>query len=305
MVLALSQPAAVPAQIPHRSGIRTVSLSLCNTDDWRTVGTDSSPYCTGTCVRDEVNNLHGKTDNAIKVEHIVWLGTPRAETTRCGWMKFNTTAIPDNAVILTARIRYLVHYWEMSFNFRFTALNVDPVGTGARDLYQAITDGPVCADLPMGRLWETTYVNTAGVQHIQNSLSRNWVAFGLVGYNWSRILTERAWITGWNNNPRADSPWLDVDYSLTGAEEPPAGALSEPHRRPTIVRGVLWLSPSPLPSPSRGEGKEGRAELLDISGRSVMELRPGANDVRHLAPGVYFVPQTPGAARQFRVVVTR
>jgi len=32
-----------------------------------------------------------------------------------------------------------------------------------------------------------------------------------------------------------------------------------------------------------------RAELLDAAGRRVMELRPGANDVRHLSPGVYFV----------------
>jgi len=32
-----------------------------------------------------------------------------------------------------------------------------------------------------------------------------------------------------------------------------------------------------------------RAELLDINGRKVLDLRPGANDVRSLAPGVYFV----------------
>jgi hypothetical protein len=29
--------------------------------------------------------------------------------------------------------------------------------------------------------------------------------------------------------------------------------------------------------------------LLDISGRKVLALRPGPNDVSHLAPGVYFV----------------
>jgi hypothetical protein len=32
-----------------------------------------------------------------------------------------------------------------------------------------------------------------------------------------------------------------------------------------------------------------QASLLDISGRKVMGLRTGANDVRALAPGVYFV----------------
>jgi hypothetical protein len=32
-----------------------------------------------------------------------------------------------------------------------------------------------------------------------------------------------------------------------------------------------------------------RAALLDVSGRKVLDLLPGANDVRTLAPGVYFV----------------
>jgi len=32
-----------------------------------------------------------------------------------------------------------------------------------------------------------------------------------------------------------------------------------------------------------------RAALLDISGRKVLDLRPGANDVPALAPGIYFI----------------
>ncbi|UCG41750.1 MAG: YncE family protein [candidate division WOR-3 bacterium] len=32
-----------------------------------------------------------------------------------------------------------------------------------------------------------------------------------------------------------------------------------------------------------------QSDLLDITGRKVMELSPGPNDIRHLAPGVYFV----------------
>ncbi len=37
-----------------------------------------------------------------------------------------------------------------------------------------------------------------------------------------------------------------------------------------------------------------RADLRDVTGRKVMELRPGENDIRHLAPGVYFIrrPET-------------
>ncbi|MEO0078169.1 MAG: SBBP repeat-containing protein [candidate division WOR-3 bacterium] len=51
----------------------------------------------------------------------------------------------------------------------------------------------------------------------------------------------------------------------------------------TIVRGVLFL-----PEVSGGEQGVSRI-LLDVSGRKVMELRPGPNEMRHLSPGVYFV----------------
>jgi DNA-binding beta-propeller fold protein YncE len=68
-----------------------------------------------------------------------------------------------------------------------------------------------------------------------------------------------------------------------------AGAVAEPRvsrqtgERPasTLVRGVLFL-------PERA-GTSSSASLLDINGRKVMDLLPGPNDVRALAPGVYFV----------------
>jgi hypothetical protein len=40
-----------------------------------------------------------------------------------------------------------------------------------------------------------------------------------------------------------------------------------------------------------------RAELLDVSGRKVLDLHPGANDVRALAPGVYFVREAQARAQ--------
>jgi hypothetical protein len=57
----------------------------------------------------------------------------------------------------------------------------------------------------------------------------------------------------------------------------------------------------------RGPGTGDRAALLDISGRKVMDLEPGANDVRALAPGVYFVREQPQGSsskpQAFRKVV--
>jgi Neuraminidase (sialidase) len=60
----------------------------------------------------------------------------------------------------------------------------------------------------------------------------------------------------------------------------------------TIVRGVLFLGVD-----SRQHSAY-RADLLDAAGRKAMVLRLGANDVSHLAPGVYFVQEASGVERE-------
>jgi len=52
----------------------------------------------------------------------------------------------------------------------------------------------------------------------------------------------------------------------------------------TVLRGTLVMPEAPSRNPQT-------ASLLDISGRKVMDLCPGTNDVRALAPGVYFVSE--------------
>jgi YVTN family beta-propeller protein len=61
----------------------------------------------------------------------------------------------------------------------------------------------------------------------------------------------------------------------------------------TVVREVLRLPASPSAI---------RTSLFDMTGRQVMALHPGANDVRHLAPGIYFVRER-SAVR--KVIITR
>jgi YVTN family beta-propeller protein len=72
------------------------------------------------------------------------------------------------------------------------------------------------------------------------------------------------------------------DTLLVGMEEGQPQASS---RKPeaTVVRGVLNLGVG-----SRQQAGY-RAELLDVSGRKVLSLKTGANDVTGLSPGVYFV----------------
>ncbi len=64
---------------------------------------------------------------------------------------------------------------------------------------------------------------------------------------------------------------------------------------PTIVGGMLWLGPDLGHDPKSQSGSRScPASLLDITGRKVMDLQPGENDIRHVAPGVYFIrgPET-------------
>jgi hypothetical protein len=65
----------------------------------------------------------------------------------------------------------------------------------------------------------------------------------------------------------------------------------------TVVRGVLLVSSD--------ECRLSSGELLDAVGRKALDLKPGANDVSRLAPGVYFVRSEPSAASRQPSAVTK
>jgi YVTN family beta-propeller protein len=89
--------------------------------------------------------------------------------------------------------------------------------------------------------------------------------------------------------------------SALGIEQSFKPHAASPKPTPTVIRGVLFLSASLL-TPD--------CYLLSIVGRKALVLRPGANDVSRLSPGVYFVrgPKTedgrPGVAVT-KVVIQR
>ena len=90
--------------------------------------------------------------------------------------------------------------------------------------------------------------------------------------------------------------WLD-DRGLyaqrvadgAGVMETPNAGVRATNTGPTVVGGVLFLPGD------RGPRTGDRAALHDVAGREVLDLKPGANDVRALAPGVYFVRSEPSA----------
>ena len=65
----------------------------------------------------------------------------------------------------------------------------------------------------------------------------------------------------------------------------------------SVIRNVLIL-------PEAASLKPQAASLLDASGRKALDLRPGANDVSGLSPGVYFVREAQAQAVR-KVVITR
>ena len=78
--------------------------------------------------------------------------------------------------------------------------------------------------------------------------------------------------------------------SMSGIEDSHRPQAASSKSLPTVIRGVLLLAERPSSSPSA-------SYLLDIGGRQVMALKPGANDVSRLAPGVYFVREAQAQAQ--------
>ena len=97
--------------------------------------------------------------------------------------------------------------------------------------------------------------------------------------------------------------WFATNNPAAIAEQPPQQPVGvQPSA--TVVRNVLFL-----PEATRHK-TQAASSLLDIGGRKVLDLKPGANDVRYLAPGVYFVREEPQAASSKpqavrKVIVTR
>jgi hypothetical protein len=81
------------------------------------------------------------------------------------------------------------------------------------------------------------------------------------------------------------------------SESRPSSLTPRPLLTATIISGVLFVPRSLDPSISRS--------LLDISGREVLSLRPGANDVSALSPGVYFVCEKSSAAGHMPQAIRR
>ena len=81
-----------------------------------------------------------------------------------------------------------------------------------------------------------------------------------------------------------------------GIEESASGEVRRANWVATVVGDVLRLPGLAGHEPDAPGGIGSCPCLLDATGRRVMELAPGENDVAHLAPGVYFVRGAQGSS---------
>ncbi|UCG43972.1 MAG: hypothetical protein JSU73_05005 [candidate division WOR-3 bacterium] len=104
------------------------------------------------------------------------------------------------------------------------------------------------------------------------------VAFCTIG--WHACQCSLAYISGRQDSVVRDSFYVEPSSAIVEG----APRTEAPRPQVSVCRGTLTLP--------------GRycAELHDIMGRKVSDLEPGENDIRHLAPGVYFCRPTAGYA---------
>jgi CubicO group peptidase (beta-lactamase class C family) len=134
----------------------------------------------------------------------------------------------------------------------------------------------------IGLVWERGYVGQHEVWNHPggwNGIS-TWIGFCQADNTGAVVLCNMTWAHGAILG--AIAPAL-LDWAASGVEDNPKPQTAESRPAATIIRGTLFRTRSLDPSvPS---------SLLDVSGRAVLDLKPGANDVSRLAPGVYYLSE--------------
>ncbi len=215
------------------------------------------------------------------------------------WAIFDLAGIPDSATVTGAVLHYTTFPGFDTAYSIWRHLSSDPLTASGPVLYAECGTAPVVSDTAYDPVSGPTsrVLNATGVAAVQTGLAEDRVAFG-----WQRHES-----TGWRYargiETPGQEPFLVVAFDPPVAiHELPAAAI--PHPTTTIARDVFFLPHSLTPAPCS-------LFLLDASGRRVMDLLPGPNDVTSIAPGVYFASQTGATIRgtvesgTWKVVVAR
>jgi len=218
-------------------------------------------------------------ENPITWGNFFWMTTPCNER---GFARYDLAPIPDHVNVTAATVHYFVYWDTLNTAAEIRLLTVLPFPDSepqAQEIYDSISAGTLVATVDSTVVgWNAVVLGEPALRAIEERvLTTDWLG---LGWTYPGTDSADAVARGW----RSDSlkTYLTVEYVLTGVEERASGGWRVASYGPTIVSGVLNLRPTI-------SGLRSQPKLLDAGGRVVMELRPGDNDVRGLAPGVYFV----------------
>ena len=217
------------------------------------------------------------------VEYCYWVSIyPYEVVLGAGYVGFDLADIPDKAQIQAATI-FFYQYYDTFTTPRVTPVVIDHRQWTAESVWAALRGPAVGAEVTCQPGWSQAAFDPTGLSVLKASLPPDSVFFGLTcGGNVSEGIAYGC------AAPESLRPYLRVDYLPPGVEDSPQLGVSSHKPLPTIIRGVLYLPRDMTEIRSVIPDRVPRPVLLDATGRMVLDLHPGANNVSRLAPGVYF-----------------
>ncbi len=111
-----------------------------------------------------------------------------------------------------------------------------------------------------------------------------WIPALASGNNNEMLLLYYSWTGLEQNIPYNSLRIWGILSPVPGIQDRSVSSSSSLKSMPTIINNILYL-------PAANSDVQTSGELFDLTGRKVMKLVSGENNIHHLAPGIYFVRQ--------------
>jgi len=286
----------LPGPIEHDVSVRTV-LAPSGTMDSGAVavpacsvfnyGPDPETYTVrvriGTTFDTTATVTNHQPNQSVYVVFPEWTASERGQIAVSCSTELSTDDIPNNDKSVGS-VR--VHSYDLALTAILVPVDTVDSGAAVMPMVEVSNYGTV-ADMARVRLSiGSSYLDSVNVPlqpgRTDTAEFDAWIPMEL-GEHAVRCTVSGRWDLFPENNLLTGSVWVRVS---SGIEE--GGRAEVASRPPTVVSGVLRM---PADNGTRSEigGPNSVMSLVDVSGRGVMDLVPGANDVRHLSPGVYYI----------------
>lgn len=165
-----------------------------------------------------------------------------------GWLKFDLSPIPDDAIIDTVSLNYYCYEATNGPSTFVRLLPGDPVPQTPQTLWNWITTGtPVTFAQTHGTDWITRVLNNTGRAAVESCLTQNWIALGLHEWTSRTGAILRAYGIGTGQY----TPYLEIAYNLPARTDISAEEVLEPvgniPQGTIIVPTGRWRNRQPHP----------------------------------------------------------